>query len=456
MTDTNKPIVANQLGKLFYLVELSGLSCVFKTSCELKGGELDIDIFKKACDIELERYPIFKSTVVERKGLFKWDLLWVSKKDYKLDDNIQVYDFSGLSYEEAERKYSSIHSDDFSWFSLTKHTPFFVAVVKFSKDVSRMIVFFHHAACDGIGCTLFLNDLFQTYNNLFRGRQPFFKQEPVFSSDLLPESFSDRVLSFWGGMKLLWKHGAVVKNKSVAKTSFKSRVFSVKRRIDSEKMKNYLFASKKNGATFTVFFTAAYIRALVKFRAVEFSDCFSVMLHRNLRKRPEDYRDVQNRFSVFHVNITIDDLKDINCLIDSIKKQSALAEKNNDAEKVISLLWLIDFLPARIFYSIWLKFLFQRPVQGNMFSISNMGRIFEEFTGKNLFSNLGDSEIQTFTLSAQPIPSVGALLALCSYRGGLFLNYDYFIDFMQKTEALKLLDIIEEGLDETAAEILKL
>jgi len=86
-------IPLNELGRLFYCLELLGYPVVQRTHFEFQGALPDIELLRQAYLLEVELYTIFKSVIRESCSGLTWNLCWEPLSSVNTGQIIQQYDF---------------------------------------------------------------------------------------------------------------------------------------------------------------------------------------------------------------------------------------------------------------------------------------------------------------------------------------------------------------------------
>lgn len=455
-------IEVNELGILFYALECLGYPVIQRTHFELQGGEIDIELLRKAYLLEIERYPIFKSTINEDPSRVRWHLYWVPLTYVDAHQMIRLCDVSQLSPAEADRQFEQLLFDPFTQYSSLTHPPLSMVLYKYHENRYKLITFFHHAAADSYGCLLFLKDLFQCYTRLVHGTLPppgegaSAAPGPVMTARLLPDSPAGRIRGFCAGMRVLIRKLTQRQGDSAKLRYGESMrggsIHAICRAIAPDRMTRYLQASKYLGTTFTGFFAAAQTEALSRWKKRHHEPCerISMQIHQNLRAREEELREVQNKFSVFLVSTHTQDRTSLPRLVQCINEQSRRALENAMAAKLICLLWPLNARIAQKLMSLWGTIVFKNQICADSFQISNIGRIWTGPGGKPLVTHLGDAEITACYMPGHPVPSIGTFTSFCTYGNTLFLSFNYCTWALSRTDAETFVASIEQVLDELA------
>ncbi len=452
-------IPVNELGKLFYCFDLLGSVPMQRRHFEFQGGHIDLNTLRKACQLELRRYPLLNSLLEDRSSWLKWNIYWVPRKNQDADELIIEEDLSSLSPEEAEERFEQIRFDPFSDFDLLKQPPFLLVLLKFPNKNYRLLTFFHHAAVDGTGYIRFLTDLFKTYNLFITGVNPgnFTYSSPVStSSTLLPTSFVDRIKGAASAIRYLLKQSIPVKGKKAAKIMdkkgpFTGQIHAVQRSFSQDKMRKYLDVSRTLNTTFNNFFVAKLIKSFEEWENNRHKECGTVYVQvlKNLRKKNCSSNEIQNRFVTIPFTVLEEDLKSTKDTIESIKAQNEFMNKKSICEKTICLLWPLNFAVVRKLLPVWGNFIFNNPKVIGTFVVSNMGRLWTDKNGNTEITHLGNAEIKSTYTAGFPVPSVGNFMTLCTYKGKLFLTFNYYIWCISKEEIENFMDFLVDTMDKT-------
>jgi hypothetical protein len=218
-------------------------------------------------------------------------------------------------------------------------------------------------------------------------------------------------------------------------------------------MQRYIDAARKLGATFTSFYSAAQVLALQRWKKARCEPCgpITVQLLKDLRETKKSLREVQNNFSAYSIMIPEKQISDSLGLVRFISRQSHKSIKDETPKRAAGLLWLLNFSIVKKLLPVWGNTVFNSPGFGDSFQISNTGRLWAGPNGETLLTRLGDAEIAEFYMAVgPPIPTMGTYTGLCTFRGTLFLSFNYFTWALSKRDANAFVDLIEEVLDEIA------
>lgn len=159
-----------QNGVLFDCLYSPGTGLYFEQLSWSFEGDLDVQLFKRAWEILLERHDILRTS-------FHWKNL---EKPYQVVHETaelpwDEQDWSGLPGAERERQMDAFLADDRERNFNFEHPPLMrVAIRQSGPNTCDVIWSFHHLLLDGWSTGVLLNELFQAYSSLRRGTQPKF------------------------------------------------------------------------------------------------------------------------------------------------------------------------------------------------------------------------------------------------------------------------------------------
>jgi len=455
------PTPLNELGKMFFALECMGYPVVQRVHFDLHGGSIDIDLLRKAYLIEIKRHPVFNSYLESRCSRFSWQTHWLPRETPDANHAVSSHDFSILSEHEANIKVQEILLDPFPQYSSSSRLPFFMALCRLPSKKYKLITFFNHAATDAGGIFIFLRNLFLRYNTLVSTQTVESTNDlfitPVMTAPLFSTGRNRGISLFFKAIAVLAGHvlkrGRPATKMLYGESSFSGGIAAVLRRISPERLKRYLSAAKYFETTLAGFFTAAHILSVARWKKLRHESCgtISVQVHKSLRKTETEFRELQNRFSIFFIIAGNKDCENPRELINVVRSGFRTAAQHAVAEKLIGLLWPLRFSLARSLLPLWVKQFFKYPDSGDSFQVSNVGNIFCDASGKTLITHLGDSEITACYCTSRPVPSMGNFTSLSTFRGALFLSFNYCTWSMKKADADKFVDMLEHTLEELAA-----
>jgi NRPS condensation-like uncharacterized protein len=453
MSDTK----LNVMDKMFYALERLGYPPFARIHFDLCGGNIDIELLRQAYLLVIERYPVFNSTIEDRSSGLKWELYWVPGRKVNEKQVVRLCDFSHLTIGKADEKFKDIQFAPFNNYSAKETPPFMMILCKYPENHYKLITFFHHAAADAHGYSIFLKDLFYTYNQL-EARQTLPVYNPVLhTSPLLPRTVMGRITGFFAGLCILIGHLLKCEGKDFAKVvsdknKFSNRFSAIQRALEANRFQKYLSASKYFGATLTEFLIAAQMVALDRWKMEYNEPCetISVQVQKNLRKSKAESKELANKFSPFLITTSRENRTKLSALINHIHQLSQSAKNSNMAEKNICLLWILNYRFILQCLSILVSFIFNNQRMGDSFVVSNIGRFWDGANGRPTLTHLGNSEIISCYFAAPPMPPVGTLSGYWTFRNRLFFSFNYFPQSLSDEAAIRYVDIFEEVIDEMA------
>ena len=447
-------IPLNELGRLFYCLELLGYPVVQRTHFEFQGALPDIELLRQSYLLEVERYTIFKSVIRESYSGLTWNLCWEPMASVDAGQIIQQYDFSQGTVAQADERFSAIQFQAFTGFDSCCTPPFFAALCSYPGGIFKLITFFHHAAADSGGCLLFLRAWFERYNSLM-GKPQGQPAEiiPVLTSKLISGTVSGFAKALACAAIQMWRIPGKPAKLLYGRSDFAGGINTVFRTIEPGRMKQHLAAAKQYGSTFTSLFAAAQTLALDEWKRKHHEPCetVSIDIHKGLRTVEPEFCEVQNRFSVFPVASRPQDRRDPAGLVQLLHRQSRHATDDRIAEKCIEALFPLRLRAARALLRVWGNLAFKNSRFGVSFQISNVGRIWTGADGRPLLDRLGDAEITACYVPGHPMPSIGTFTSFCTYRDRLFLTFNYSNKTLDRTTAEDFVRLIEQKLDELTA-----
>jgi hypothetical protein len=454
-------IPANELSTMFYALECLGYPPITRIHFELRGANVDMELLRRSYLLGVKQYPLFNATLHDLSSWCTWQLCWVPRKDVCPERAVRSYNLAHLSHQEAEAKFAKIQFDPFSTHCSSKDPPFWMALCRMPDGHHKLLAFFHHAVSDGHGYHMFLQYIFETYNRLDSERMPdkIHHDRPVFGpTTLLAPTLPVRIRHFLQAVCILAVKAIAQKGRRTAhllagRGPLTSRTSAVQRSIGPEKMQRYIDAARKLGATFTSFYSAAQVLALQRWKKARCEPCgpITVQLLKDLRETKKSLREVQNNFSAYSIMIPEKQISDSLGLVRFISRQSHKSIKDETPKRAAGLLWLLNFSIVKKLLPVWGNTVFNSPGFGDSFQISNTGRLWAGPNGETLLTRLGDAEIAEFYMAVgPPIPTMGTYTGLCTFRGTLFLSFNYFTWALSKRDANAFVDLIEEVLDEIA------
>ncbi len=455
-------IPLNEQDKLFYSLECMGPPPVERVNFTLEGGAIDVELLRNACNVELERYPIFNSVLEDRSTGSKWNLCWVVNGDPLVNQMVTEHDFSCLPSCEAVKKFRHLLFDPFNGYNSFKQSPLKIILCKLPGNQYRLIMFFHHASVDLAGVSSFVRDLFDTFNKLAL-KQPTEKKPentPIpETSQILPQTFVKKLYGLFQGLVVLARLMIKQKGRKVAtlaggNMSPDGLTSAVMRAIPVEKVKRYMEVSKKSDITFNSFLVAAHGEALYGWKSQHKEPCRTVraQVHQDIRKTKKEFRKFGNKFSPFVVMIHEEDRADIPGLLRNVHEQTLQAKKNHVAEKLTSFLWIFQYTFAKKLLSLCAGFLNKpaNPMFGDSFTISNCGRLWAGLDGTTYLTHLGDSVVTECFMPGYPVPSIGVFTSFSTFRGKLCLSFSYYKGVLSEEDAQMFVDLLEQTMDEMA------
>jgi NRPS condensation-like uncharacterized protein len=447
----------NEMDKVFYTLECLGYPPFARIHFDLSGGYVDIGLLRQAYLLVIERYPVFNSTIEDRSSGLKWELYWVPGKKVDEQQVVRLCDFSHLTREKAEEKFKNIQFDPFKSYSARKTPPFMMVLCKYPDNHYKLIAFFHHAAADAHGYSMFLKDLFYTYNQLEAHRTLPVYDPVVHTSPLLPQTMMGKVSGFFEGLCILIGHFLKCKGKDFAKVAsgqnkYSGRISAIQRALEAHRLQKYLSASKYFGVTLTEFLIAAQMVALDRWKVEYNEPCetISVQVQKNLRKSNAELRELANKFSPFLITTSRENRTKLSALINHIHQLSQSAKNSNMAEKNICLLWILNNRFTIKCLSVLAPYFFNNQRLGDSFVVSNIGRFWDGANGRPTLTHLGNSEIISCYFAGPPMPPVGTLSGYWTFRNRLCFSFNYFPQSLSDEAAIRYVDIFEEVIDEMA------
>ncbi len=154
-----------QEGMLFHYLKDMGSSVYFEQFSVKITGKSDVKNFEKSFDILMQRYDIFRSSIVY-KDLKK------SKQVVLKNRTPEVY-YEDISYMQEEQKLEYIrqykNKDRERGFDLSNDNLIRLSILDFAKDTKIIIWSFHHIIMDGWCLGIVFNEFFNIYNTLSKG-----------------------------------------------------------------------------------------------------------------------------------------------------------------------------------------------------------------------------------------------------------------------------------------------
>ncbi|MEW9711499.1 amino acid adenylation domain-containing protein [Paenibacillus sp. SI92] len=160
--ETIYPLSPVQEGMLFHSM-LDAESGVYSVqfTCVFHGEKFDSFCFQSAWETVLERHPILRTFVWERRK----KLLQIVKQSVELPWDQR--DWSHLSQDDQELQLGAfLEQDRFKGFPLTKAPLMRLTLIRMSEDSHQFIWSFHHLLLDGWSLSLIIREIFTYYEAL--------------------------------------------------------------------------------------------------------------------------------------------------------------------------------------------------------------------------------------------------------------------------------------------------
>jgi amino acid adenylation domain-containing protein len=156
-----------QEGMLFNYLKDPEKDHYFEQLCLDISGEIDVGIFKKAWNFVTQTNEMLRA-------VFRWEAvenpIQIILKEHKL--KLGYYDFTGKNVSERQKRLEKIKANDRKTKFNLQEAPFRIILCKVEKDKYGLIISNHHILYDGWSNGIILKEFFNTYIDLFTGREP--------------------------------------------------------------------------------------------------------------------------------------------------------------------------------------------------------------------------------------------------------------------------------------------
>ena len=434
-------IPLNELSKLFYCLDRLGYAPVARMHFELRGGAIDAERLRRACSLQLTRYPVFNARCQDRSSAAAWRLCWVPGENSERNGAVREYDLTGLTAGTAQQRVSALIADISAGLTAVRSRPFRLAVFRLPDCRWEIVAFFHHAAADAYSYNTFLTDIFSTYNRLGSGTgqtTPDTGRPHAETFPLLPVTAWETITGLWGAVCIIAsqirRRGGRLPHKLVyGKSSFNGGTGVVERCLGPDSLTRYAAAARRLQTTVNDLLVAALIAALEQWKTTRGEPCetISVQIHKNIRKTAAERREMTNRFSTIIITTQKKERGSLTGIARQVSRLRASAYKRRMAEKIICFLWFLNSRVAEKTIVSWGNRILNNTVLGDSLAVSNMGTVRAGSDG----GRLGSAEITACYLYSPPIPSVGTSVSFCTFRKRLFLSFNYFTWALSEKQA---------------------
>ena len=134
-----------------------------------------------------------------------------------------------------------------------------------------------------------------------------------------------------------------------------------------------------------------------------------------------------------------------------VRREQEKAQKGRTAEKIISLLWLLDTRIGSKKVPLWGNFIFNNPRMGESSQVTNVGRLWAGPDTATRITHLGDAEITGCYMAALPNPSIGNYSSFLTFNNRMFISFIYFKRTMTDDHANQFMDLFEKTLQDFVA-----
>ena len=449
-------IPLNAMDKMFYSWEYFGYTAMVRTVFELSGGHVDIALLRQAYAFEVKRWPVLNATIVENKSGQGWDLRWVPRSAADPQQTVRLCDLSDMPDDTAEIRIRELQFDPFTGFSSRRNPPLFMILCRLPGRRAKLLIFIHHAVTDASGIELILKELFTAYNHLAAGQAFDHDECRSFTAPpalLLPRSRTRRfihvleVLACFAA-QCIKSAGRPPTKILYGKNTFSGKTFAVFREISTEQLTRFLRAAKRHGAGLNTFLATAQISALDSWKRGhgESAGMISSQIHTSLPTAAGDPENISNRFSTHIIHSYPRHRADLATLLQHVRKQHDTALRRGSAEKLLSLLWLIDSCIGAKTLKLWGNFFFNNPRIGDSTQVTNLGRLWAGPDNTMLITQLGDAQITACYMAGPPVPSIGSYSAFLTFNNRLYYTFNYFDWAMTDADACRFVALFEKAL----------
>lgn len=188
------PLTSLQKGLLFHYLKEEGSEVYFEQLSLDLSGNMNIEIFKEAWEIVATLNEVLR-TVFRWNGLEEPVQIVLKSKKTK----ISIHDLIGSSEEEVKTKIAEFKEEDKKNGINLEKEPWRVNLFLVNQDKSIMIITNHHIIYDGWSNGIILKELFEAYNNLYKGNtvQYNHKEKYINYIKLIKSQDKDDGKKFW-------------------------------------------------------------------------------------------------------------------------------------------------------------------------------------------------------------------------------------------------------------------
>lgn len=460
MADPTAPargIPLNEVDKLFYLGEQYGARTFNRFLFEFAGGRVDGETLRRAYLLAVQRRPVLNARVVDRPAGAVWNAAWVPRGEADAARAVRLLDFSAMSGRAADAAVRELQADLFPDYCARTDPPFFLALCNGPGGRQTLLIFVSHILTDGYGASLITEELFGLYNQVATGgapqewacREPYQQAVP-----LLPASRLRRCLLVLGAVAAM--AGQAVKSgfQPAAKlfpggSGFSDPIAIARGMVPQERLSRCLAAAKCQGVSFNAFAIAALFLAIDRWKREcgEPAGLISIDVPVNLRAGEHELRGLSNKMSAFNIAAHPRHRRRPLELLHRVRRLQETARKNRTAEKLSSLLWLLETRRGVGLLQRRINGIFNNPNTASSLSVSNMGRLWETPGAGTRLSGLGDAEITACYGSGQPNPATGAIMTIQTFHDRLYLTVAYFRKKATDEQAQRFVALVEQELD---------
>ncbi len=406
-------------------------------------GEVSSKVVREALDACLNLYPKFKCVLVNNYPSPKrWFRYCWEYRDTKSENILKEIPDLNQNYNPQEVFTYCMQNHLFTFLDITRQVPVQLTLIRQPNQVTLLFTF-HHAAVDGIGVILFIQEFIQLYEKIFYHRKTDDDYSPDFKAISQPEiKFPWRHFSLRNYYAYL-KHSILLKREPSAQIQTQGRkdskrmLLTAVREINTSQLKTIRTTVKKYHVTFNDYLLAAMFQTIKKWnqQGGEKSQRIYINVPVNLRS-PED-ATVGNILSGFNISFMPGLIGEKQEMVRLIRKEFISMMKNDMARTILSLSWILKLIPLKIKM---LMFKHHPQTLYPTLALSNIGICNPNPSHKDKegFHYMGSARISniSFITSAVPWPQVVVL----TYNERMTICLSVFRSHFSQEAAEKLLD----------------
>jgi NRPS condensation-like uncharacterized protein len=363
-------------------------------------GELRSEIVQEAIDACFDYYPKLRCVLVnEYPSIRRWFRYCWKYQNLKARDIFEEIDNPEPDSDPEGILYYIKHRASFC-IDITRHIPLRILVMR-KPGGANLILFFHHAALDGLGAFFFIQKFIESYEDIVYQRR---KGRPA--TDFGAISYP-QISPPWKGFSVrrfrtLRTRRALFQARPWPRVCEQQgerpigEYLAVTRKLSPHQFKTVRGSAKEHEATINDYLLASLFQTVKKWNEQQGRQQESVCVNAPRNLRPPGDLTAGNIFTVFNIALALESIRDKRQTLKLIREQQAFMMENDAAKTKEQLIWLLKTLPVAL-----KRRAFARPAGsfGPSISLTNLGVFLPNASHKDEegFHYIGPAQLRSVT-----------------------------------------------------------